>query len=181
MSDYRGPVKIGQVYGYLTVIEVLDHNKERRARNILVECSCENKRFVMLSYRLTSGNTTSCGCQSHPKGNLAYKWCGYEEIPGAFLAELKANCKRRKLKLCIDLKDIWEAYLKQDRKCALSGLPINFSCKEGESTASIDRLNNDLCYLPDNFQLVHKDINFLRGTMTKEELIFWCRKALRNK
>lgn len=45
----------------------------------------------------------------------------------------------------IDIKFAWELYVKQEKKCALSGLPIVFAIsnkKSSETTASLDRIDS---------------------------------------
>ena len=52
--------EIGNIYGYLTVIERAENTKEGRAR-WLCQCKCGNT-VVVLGKHLRSGNTKSCGC-----------------------------------------------------------------------------------------------------------------------
>jgi len=47
-------------------------------------------------------------------------------------------------------------------------------------TASIDRINNSRGYLKGNIQLVHKDINFMKGKMSQDDFIKMC-KLVANK
>lgn len=56
------PVKneIGNTYGYLTVIERAENNKEGRAM-WRCKCKCGNE-VIVLGKHLRSGNTKSCGC-----------------------------------------------------------------------------------------------------------------------
>lgn len=52
--------EIGNIYGYLTVIERAENDKEGRAR-WLCECKCGN-RVIVRGKALRNGNTKSCGC-----------------------------------------------------------------------------------------------------------------------
>lgn len=52
--------EIGNVYGYLTVIERAPSNKDGRAM-WKCKCKCGNE-VIVLGKRLRSGNTKSCGC-----------------------------------------------------------------------------------------------------------------------
>lgn len=54
-------VKIGDTYGYLTVIEKSEKRGTSGEVFWLCECSCGKQTFVN-SYSLTSGHTKSCGC-----------------------------------------------------------------------------------------------------------------------
>ena len=56
-------------------------------------------------------------------------------------------------------------YNEQDGQCVYSGLPIGWSSVGWDHTASIDRIDNDKGYTEDNVQLVHKDVNMMRGSL----------------
>ena len=59
-------------------------------------------------------------------------------------------------------------------RCAYSDLPIGWSDKGWDHTASIDRIDNSRGYLPDNVQLVHKEINMMRGSLCTERFVDLC-------
>jgi len=65
-------------------------------------------------------------------------------------------------------------YEQQNGKCALSGLPIRWSEVNWNHTASIDRIDNSKGYTEDNIQLVHKEINMLRGSLEIDRFIELC-------
>jgi hypothetical protein len=80
--------------------------------------------------------------------------------------------------LCPEL--INDLYEEQDRVCALSGLSIGWSRVGWDHTASIDRIDNDIGYAIDNIQLVHKQINMMRGSLSIPEFVQLC-DAVTNK
>lgn len=56
-------VHAGDVFGRLTVLEVLPEKDKDNRRLCLVQCSCEDKTILKVStHHLLSGNTKSCGC-----------------------------------------------------------------------------------------------------------------------
>lgn len=61
---------------------------------------------------------------------------------------------------------LWKLFLKQNGKCALSGLGISFGGLIGEkrssTTASLDRINSTKGYIKGNVQWVHKHINKMK-------------------
>lgn len=65
-------------------------------------------------------------------------------------------------------------YNEQQGRCALSGLSIGWSITGWDHTASIDRIDNDCGYTENNVQLVHKQINMLRGSLSIDEFIQLC-------
>lgn len=81
--------------------------------------------------------------------------------------------KCKNIECLIDCEDIWNQYIKQGKRCALSGLPINFHKTEAY-TASVDRTDSNKGYTIDNIQIVHRDINMIKCDMTVEKLIEWC-------
>lgn len=65
-------------------------------------------------------------------------------------------------------------YDEQDGQCAYSGLPIGWSSAKWNHTASIDRIDNDKGYTEDNVQLVHKDVNMMRGSLDDQRFKELC-------
>ncbi len=57
----RNPVKIGDVFGYLTVVEYIYKTIPRGLKYWLCECKC-GKKVEILDARIKHGVTRSCGC-----------------------------------------------------------------------------------------------------------------------
>lgn len=53
----------------------------------------------------------------------------------------------------------------QDGLCVYSGIPIGWEVSGWDHTASIDRIDNSVGYTESNVQLVHKEINMMRGSL----------------
>lgn len=72
-------------------------------------------------------------------------------------------------------------YIKQNKKCALSGEDLYFGRirYRTETNASIDRIDSRKDYTIDNIQLVTKNINIMKQTMTQEEFIKNCRLVIK--
>ena len=68
----------------------------------------------------------------------------------------------------------------QGGECALTGMPIGWSEQYWDHTASIDRIDNERGYWPDNVQLVHKQVNMMRGSLEIEQFVELC-KLVANK
>jgi hypothetical protein len=66
----------------------------------------------------------------------------------------------------ITLEYIWDLLLEQNRKCALTGLPLTFAKDYNKSTldqtASLDRIDSSVGYIIGNVQWVHKEINKIK-------------------
>jgi hypothetical protein len=65
-------------------------------------------------------------------------------------------------------------YNEQGGLCAISSLPISWSVSGWDHTASIDRINNEVGYVESNVQLVHKEVNMMRGSLGIERFQELC-------
>lgn len=65
----------------------------------------------------------------------------------------------------ISAEDVATLYDQQKGRCCYSDLPIGWSVSGCSHTASIDRIDNDKGYTLENIQLVHKDVNMMRGSL----------------
>lgn len=125
---------------------------------------------------LQSGYTKSCGClrTQTQQNNRLYKGCG--ELGGHFWGFIRCNAKIRKINFNITIQEAWDLFLKQNRKCALSGLELKFHSRTNisDGTASLDRIDSSKGYTIDNIQWVHKDINLMKQTLSDQKLIEYC-------
>ena len=140
------------------------------------QCDCGNISEVVAT-AIKNQKILSCGCrkeENHNKNHFRWKGCG--EISGSLWCLLKIMAKNRKLELTVTKEYIWELFLKQGRKCAISGVDIHFKTRTNkcDATASLDRINSKLGYVPGNVQWIHKDINFMKQDYNQDEFINWC-------
>lgn len=109
------------------------------------------------------------------------RWTGYEEISGAYWSTVYYGAtKARELSFDLNIKDCWELFLKQNRKCALSGIDIAFATLNkdflaGRQTASLDRINSNIGYRIDNVWWVHKKINIIKRDLQVDDFIELCK------
>ena len=84
----------------------------------------------------------------------------------------------RGLPFDISLKEAWELFLAQNRKCALTGwdLSLRETKTRGPSaeSASLDRIDNNKGYTKDNVQWLHKDVNWMKGRFTQNRFLEIC-------
>lgn len=149
---------------------------------VLCECDCGNIVEVY-SNNLYSKKTKSCGCNRFPKRENHHSFRGVGELSGKYIYRIKQNAKSRKISFNISPKQLWQLFLKQNRKCALTGLDLQFSTTEElrDGTASLDRINSKRGYIISNVQWVHKDINELKWDKTYEQLVDLCQKIVNYK
>lgn len=176
----RGKNLVGKKFGEL---EVFERTEKRSSDNKVIyrcRCSCGAEIERPGGY-LTSGDTKSCGC-IRPLAIRNAHWTGFGEISGDYFSNIRRGAAIRGLSFNITIEYIWELFLKQNRECKLSGIKINLSpnISREEQTASLDRIDSQVGYIPENVQWVHKDVNFLKNKYSEEYLIRMC-KMVSNK
>lgn len=109
-------------------------------------------------------------------------WKGYKELSGTLYNKYKRGAEKRGLEFNVTPQFLWDLFIKQNRKCALSGIEIYFSKTEGrkrdtkEITASLDRIDSNKGYTEDNVQWVHKKVNTMKMQMEEKEFISFCKE-----
>lgn len=82
----------------------------------------------------------------------------------------------------IDVDFLMGIYQEQKGMCAVSGLPMtwiheglysNHGSRRG-TNISIDRIDSEQGYVPDNIRLVCDRVNKMKSNMTDGDLYFWC-------
>jgi predicted DNA-binding protein (UPF0251 family) len=135
-------------------------------------------------------NTQKKQGQSRYKKDKSSFWKGYGEIGAVFMWQLKKSAKTRNLEFNLTVEQIWNLYLEQDRKCALTEWDIGFGDdiridnngrRVYRNTASLDRRNNLLGYTINNVWWLHKEINFLKHARSLENLYTCCEAIVKVK
>jgi hypothetical protein len=139
-------------------------------------CYC-GKEFTIKPTVILSGNNKSCGCV---KKSFKPHYKGYFDISGKQFSTLKRGAIQRNLCFDITIKDIWDLYLKQDKKCALTNLQLSWTSKNGLGTASVDRIDNNKGYTIDNIQIIHKDVNIMKMQHSQDYIIYLCKLIANN-
>jgi hypothetical protein len=179
-SKYEGQLKLKEQFGYW---EVIDTNLYTQTYNeygaIYVRCICIECReeHIISYYSLLNSRTSNSGgckkCIGKRKriiGNLNYNWKGFGEIPKSYINNISNAARLRGIDFNVSIEYLWDLYLKQDRKCILSDVSIDFKSK----TASLDRVDSARPYEEGNVQWVHKVVNEMKWSKTDSELVFWC-------
>ena len=133
----------GQKIGKLLVLERAPNKKSWTMWKCLCDCGNEH---ITYSTHLMRKNVTSCGCDAHKKGSDHLQWTGCGEISGQRWNSIRRLTSKRKSRLKvpfeIDIEYAWDLFLKQNRKCALTGQELYFKnfCAD-DTTASLDRID----------------------------------------
>lgn len=128
-------------------------------------------------------NNSNLASERHSNKNPKYN--GYMEITGTKWSSIKRCGNSRNLEFSITIEYIWDLFLKQNRKCALSGIELIFAKtvlehNNGICTASLDRINSTKGYIEGNVQWVHKDVNTMKWDLEQKYFINLCKLIIKN-
>ncbi len=95
----------------------------------------------------------------------------YKEIHGTTFGAMKRSAELRGKKFHLPIEHLWDLFIKQSRKCAISGLPLQFQSGSiiYDRTASLDRIDSSKGYVKGNVQWVHTKINYMKMNMDEPE------------
>lgn len=178
-NKLKKSLPIGYKKGKWTVINVIQQNIGKTKTEL--QCDCGYKKLTNISYIHSSNMCIKCkGKEKIGIPSKARK--GYQDISGVYWSALKAGAKARNYEFSITIEYIWELFLKQNKKCALSGLNLIIGYfNDNTQTASLDRIDNSKGYVEGNVQWLHKDINNMKHTHTEDYFINLCRLVVNNK
>jgi hypothetical protein len=159
--------------GRLTIIRYLGKLEDNRFY-YLCKCDCGNE--TKLRTNSIGKLTNSCGCIRKEVTSKRF-WKGYGEISGSYWNSIRCNASDREIKLEITIQQAWELFLKQERKCALTGLLLEFGTRENfgfQGSASLDRIDSNMNYTIDNVHWVHRDINKMKMEFPMKRFLEMC-------
>lgn len=139
----------GVRFGRLVVMR--DIGSQNHQRVWLCRCDC-GKEIPVLVGQLTFGRTKSCGCI-----RIGYVGMFTRQMWGKY----KKNMERFG-SLQVTPEYLSEVFQRQNGRCPLTGLVIEVPTKPRDGSASLDRIDPSLGYVPGNCQWVDKRINFMK-------------------
>lgn len=93
----------------------------------------------------------------------------------------RSGSRARKLACLIGPDDLIEMFVRQKGLCAISAVPMELESGTGgiknPLAMSVDRIDSDGNYTPDNIQLVCAAINFMKQEMTMDQFVQWCARV----
>lgn len=142
-------------------------NKLRNGKNTICKsCEQERKRTYRRTHIIEDLDMQLrwliWGCKSRVKhSKRGYKKYGTVEITIDYLKQI---------------------YSLQKGLCAISGIPMTYKLGGGRQplNISVDRIDNNKGYIPGNIQLVCSHVNMMRGNLSSEDLLEFCRAIVKN-
>ena len=195
ISSRRSIPIVGIQYGEYTVID--DTIQKTKDEKIMfhVKCSCGLIHYVR-AYFLKSGRQLSCKSCSQRRGvfktfenggsGFTNNWThnGAGDITLSYFNHFRYGAEKRNIIFSEDItpKLVWELFLEQNKKCALSSVDITVSTdfKNGQPdynkiSASLDRIDSKKGYEIGNLQWVHKDVNKMKQNFNQNYFIEMCK------
>ena len=176
ISSHNRKNYAGQKFGMLTALNFEGLiGKSRTLKSLWnFRCDCGNNTTKVI-YDVVNGKTKSCGCLNHKRGKDAKHWKGYKDIPSTYFSSLKQGAATRNMEFKITIQYIWNLFVKQNKKCNLSGAELKFDTDNFKNTSSLDRIDSSKGYVKGNVQWVHKTINFMKQNMDDADFVNWCK------
>lgn len=185
-------VKKGDIFGNLTIA---DNNfyKTKASNHIHVKCICKcgNEVFERLDHLRKEKRNMCYTCSMTEKTGDS---CTFGNVTSKMLSDLKRGAIKRNLEFSITAEYLWNLFLEQEGRCAISGIdiilePLYYNkCKikkredidRSKITASVDRINSNLGYTKDNVQWVHKLVNRMKSNLSDPDFIGFCRTVTKH-
>lgn len=171
---------IGKICGSFEIISYIGKNRYGN-KHWLAKCKCGVRRELRTSLISGGGKRKATQCNFCTKYNNELTHQTQEMIPNRFWKRFLDQAIRRKIKVSFSKDDAFSIYLKQNKKCILSGENLYFTKFRTNfnryTNASLDRIDSSLPYSIDNVQWVHKSINMMKGSLSDLDFIIWCRKV----
>lgn len=167
-------------FNQLEVLETLKHNNRLMYR---VKCDC-GKVELKRKDHVKSGRAKMCkGCASKlttSRYPMPVHKTGAGQLSGTHYLAIKYGAQRRGLEFNISPEQLWDIFVKQNGLCALSGIPLVLTRDLKDQnvnwdiiTASVDRIDSSIGYIPSNIWWVHKEVNRLKNNYSVQELLYW--------
>lgn len=123
---------------------------------------------------------------------------GVGDLTRTYFNYFRSTARRRNVAFTVSIEYLWELALKQDMKCALSGLTIVFPTTSDYvgnpvmdvntlqrirtgcgmvQAASLDRIDSSKPYKEGNVQWTNKYVNIMKNGFSQDEFVFYCHRV----
>ena len=168
-----------------TVIELanfdeltLKQKRQQKQRFWKCKCSCGFVGYLSSSQLMYKNRPNKmcakCVINKKRSGSASPRYTGYEDLSGKKWKQILKHAVNRNISVEITIKDCWDLYIKQNKKCALTGQSIFFGNKANNNTASLDRIDSNKHYSIGNIQWIHKDVQRMKWDINQEKFLKLC-------
>lgn len=175
---------VGQQFGDWTVVDdrlQYYSNGQQKGKGVLVRCKCGTEKVQMPNtlYRKQSLRCDVCRNEAISKT----KFEGVGQLSRAYYGQVRLNAKQRGIEFNVSIEYLWNLFQEQNGQCALTNMPLTLARsyankirkKVIDDTASLDRINSNLCYVEGNVQWVHKTVNMMKNNLKQDEFVAFCK------
>lgn len=184
---YNIDAYIGQEFGFWTVIGFAHRDERSRNQYWTCRCRCGVEKPVS-STNLLRGISTKCAdcADIESRGAQNPMWTGSAHIPGTYFNSLRHSAKDRGIEFTLTVDDLEAQWVAQEGRCAYTGEPLSFpevmnakGMIRADFTASLDRRDSTIGYVPGNVQWVHKIVNIMKMDLDERTFVGFCVKIAR--
>lgn len=166
-------------YGSWKVLRHLESRAGHGEAMYQCRCACGTEKAVS-GYNLKEGKSLSCGTCQVPEGEMHRQWQGHGDISGDYWYQIwrgstRAKGRRYNVEFAITIEYAWDLFLKQGRRCAMTGWPLTMSKKQQARTSSLDRIDSKKGYVEGNVQWVHKEVNMMKNKIPVARFVELCK------
>lgn len=136
--------------------------------------SCGKKIVYQHRRSVWSANSINSKCKDCSKNDRKVAKDIHKGIPLSWFSKRAKGAKERGIEFDITVEYIYSVYIRQNKECSLTGIPLVFNYKSDKCNVSIDRIDSSKGYVKRNIQLVHKDINFMKYIYSQKRFIELC-------
>ncbi len=179
----------GQVFGLWTIGTKAPSRGDNTYWN--ATCSCGFKKEVSKSNLMQKKSQSCKNCRKirwadasltdvYPEGENNPRYKGLKELSGRYWGTVQRRAKVHNKEFSITKEYAYDLYLKQNRKCKLSGVDITLTASQNNkdenfNTASLDRIDSSKGYVEGNVQWLHKKVNTMKWDLSQNEFIQFCK------
>lgn len=172
---------IGKMFGNLEVVELV-RKAPGGTRMTIWRCLCHKCKSLTEHNGRALRTTNACKQCQFERRCYGDKVKRYEEMSASVYYRLQYDAKNRGLPFEVTREYIWSLFEKQNRRCALTGVELKFGrfnkdLRQGR-TASLDRIDSSVGYLPGNVRWVHKIVNMMKQRLSDEQLLHWAARLV---
>lgn len=116
------------------------------------------------------------------EGIYSPHWKGCGAITGSRFRAIRASATSRGIEFRLSCRDVWKKFVEQRGRCALSGLSLHLHTKNSDTqwNASLDRIDSQRPYTPDNVWWVDVRLNLLKRELPLQDVLDRCRRIARH-